>query len=435
MRIPNPKPNPYRRTAIEEGRSAWYPFYPGFSKEFAEWTLETFRKEAHGILLDPWNGAGTSTSAAAEKGMRAFGVDKNPVMVVAARARLVDPADSASIKPLALELVRQARRSSKCTGAAKDPLDVIVSRETAVTLRSLERITFRILVSEVDTTRSRSFDYVNNFSPIAAFFYVALFRTIRALTQSLEAKNPVWTKIPKNPRRRSAPKRETVFETFLQQVDEMVGSDIFVEATSAPEVSNVSVMVDCATALQHIEDESVDLVITSPPYCTRLDYAVATMRELLLLGYDYDTTFRDLRTALLGTTTVQRHVETPVKGWGSTCLSFLQAVRSHSSFASQTYYFRNHSQYFSGLYRSVQRIAQKMRRGGTALFVAQDSYYKEVHNDLPSVIAEMAAAHRLVAHARTDFALSNPLAASNPRARKYRTTPTAVESVLVLEKN
>jgi hypothetical protein len=50
-----------------------------------------------------------------------------------------------------------------------------------------------------------------------------------------------------------------------------------------------------------IGDKSVDFILTSPPYCTRIDYAVATMPELALIGYKLNSDFKSLRKQLIGT--------------------------------------------------------------------------------------------------------------------------------------
>ena len=48
-----------------------------------------------------------------------------------------------------------------------------------------------------------------------------------------------------------------------------------------------------------IKEQSVSHILSSPPYCTRIDYAVATALELGLLGYTR-TEFNSLRLSLLG---------------------------------------------------------------------------------------------------------------------------------------
>ncbi|WP_410712175.1 DNA methyltransferase [Bradyrhizobium sp. BEA-2-5] len=40
------------------------------------------------VVLDPWNGSGTTTSVANGAGLTAVGIDINPAMAVVAKARL-----------------------------------------------------------------------------------------------------------------------------------------------------------------------------------------------------------------------------------------------------------------------------------------------------------------------------------------------------------
>ena len=62
----------------------------------------------------------------------------------------------------------------------------------------------------------------------------------------------------------------------------------------------------------------------------------------------------------------------------------------------------------------------------------QDSYYKDLHNDLPSIFTEMAALRGMQLRNRKDFTLTRTLAGINPGTKGYRRTFSAVESVLVL---
>ena len=45
-------------------------------------------------MLDPWNGSGTTTYAAAQLGHSSIWLDLNPVMVIVARARLLSPSEA-----------------------------------------------------------------------------------------------------------------------------------------------------------------------------------------------------------------------------------------------------------------------------------------------------------------------------------------------------
>ena len=60
---------------------SWYRYYAGYSAGFVEQALKE-SAEAAQLVLDPWNGTGTTTVVAASMNVRAVGFDVNPALVV-----------------------------------------------------------------------------------------------------------------------------------------------------------------------------------------------------------------------------------------------------------------------------------------------------------------------------------------------------------------
>ena len=84
-----------------------------------------------------------------------------------------------------------------------------------------------------------------------------------------------------------------LLKTIERMLCEGIGS---VEISSEyPGSIKEATLTVCNSESLEIEENSVDLVLTSPPYCTRIDYAVATSVELALLGFQKKTDFADLR--------------------------------------------------------------------------------------------------------------------------------------------
>ena len=180
-------------------------------------------------------------------------------------------------------------------------------------------------------------------------------------------------------------------------------------------------------------ESSVDLLITSPPYCTRIDYAVATMPELSIINFskkDFDL----LRTQLIGNTTITKDFILELEEWGPTCNKFIDAVHNHASSASKTYYYKNHLQYFNGIYQSLRDIVRVLKDEASCVFVIQDSFYKNLHNDLPKVYEEMGYNCGLRLVRRKDFPTRRTMAGINPITKQYRTNIFATESVLCFQK-
>src|SRR5689334_20165624 len=79
IELPNPKRHMDSATRKE---ARLFPYYAGFSSTFAEQTLRSLRLAAGSVVLDPWNGSGTTAIAATRCGLGAIGGDRNPAMVI-----------------------------------------------------------------------------------------------------------------------------------------------------------------------------------------------------------------------------------------------------------------------------------------------------------------------------------------------------------------
>lgn len=421
--------SPKRQHLTVTGRSSWYPYYAGFSPAFATEMLQACPLKGDRIAMDPWNGSGTTTSAATRLGFDSYGFDLNPVMAVVARARLLSYRLRESLSPLAATIID----SSTCIDRldATDPLLSWFTPRAVRAFRQIEQGIQRVLMSESTNTTIASKIANARFSDLVAFFYLALFRAVRSFSSKFQCSNPTWTKLAKNARSRLSPGMEQVAEAFRNAVCQMVDS-----MDPEPSRSQGKVDIRVSNSLQlPIEDQSVNIVVTSPPYCTRIDYAAATRLELAVLGIGTGNLFDELRREMIGTPTVPPIGPVWTPEWGQRSRDFLDSVKSHSSRASSSYYHKGYCQYFQSLCLSFREIHRCLRSAGYACIVVQDSYYKEIHVDLASFCIDMAEELGLQQVGRKDFPLTRSLGMVNSRSRHYRNKPDATESVLVFLKN
>jgi hypothetical protein len=272
-------------------------------------------------------------------------------------------------------------------------------------------------------------DNVCRVSEIASFFYVALFRTLRILVDEFIGSNPTWVKKAKDNHLSFG--RKVVISLFEGEVEKMLSD--FEPVFSTRKWTNP--VLDIGDSMSIAGGAcTIDFLLTSPPYCTRIDYGVYTMPELAVLGYDTKDNWPSLRSSLIGTTTVPEKLPSFDEQWGNTCSEFVAELMKHTSKASQSYYLKNHLQYFETMFKSVKEISRVLKNGGGCALVVQDSYYKEIHNNLPNIIAEMAANNGLDLVSKTDFKSTNNMADVNPGTKKYRPQAEATESVLLFSK-
>lgn len=425
--------NPKRDHRSSSRRAHWYPYYAGFSDDFAVSLLASLDLEKKSRVLDPWNGSGTTTLAAASLGLDAVGYDLNPVMVLVAKARLLGGNEQPSIIPLSEDIISKATHVTD-TCATDEPLILWFSPSSAQVLRHIEISIQKLLVDDRVYQGVNELKSLRKISSIASFYYVALFRTVRYFLRPFFSSNPTWIKTPANKRFRVKPSMASILNQFRAEVEKMsnsIKSEDFHGFNKTPQAR-----IDIGDSL-NVKPSSTktEVILTSPPYCTRIDYASATRAELAVLGFGSSGDYDRLRRSLIGTTTVPKSKNYIRDRWGPTCNQFLDNIEAHSSKASASYYFKNHIEYFDRIEKSVKSLASVLANSGHMFLVVQDSYYKDLWNDLPTIISEIAESHNLNVMGRYDFSHGRTMAGINRGTKQYRKTSRATESVLWVQKS
>ena len=385
-----------------------YRYYAGYSRAFVRDILINWPQSE--LILDPWNGSGATTTVSAELGRQCLGIDMNPAMVVIARAALLTDDDAAAIQRQACKL----KCLSEGNGAVKDddPLLEWIEPETVARVRSIQ-------ATLVGSDRLDPQDVPNLEAP-QAFWLTALFDSLRQLTTAWRSSNPTWVK-----QRGNSQPASLAWEELTKSAHNAAASARPVNPGGA--VPSRVVLGD-STDLRNLRIRP-SLVLGSPPYCTRIDYAIATRIELSALGLPAreQTT---LRRRLLGTTTVPRQEPTLATAAGHTAHRTLEAVRNHPSKASATYYVKWLAQYLDTYTSSLRELSRVTTRPGTIGLVLQGSYYKETFIDLPKITTEILGNLGWNLIRTYAFQPRRSLANINPRAIAYRDGSTPHERAL-----
>lgn len=414
-------PSPKRRPARDPFQQL-YPYYAGFPESFVRGMLSPSLIPSGSVVCDPWNGSGTTTTVASRLGFPAIGFDLNPVMVIVAKCRLLPASEASALLPLASAIIKQARKS-RASCPLDEPLTLWFKPKAACTLRSIERSCADLLVGRAKDIK------IENLSSIAAIFYTALFSVCRKLTTVFRTANPTWMRLPENAGERitiSAPELEERFTQAVHAIAEMSA-----EQSSFQRVGCTVSMADATIARP---PHPVDCIITSPPYCTRIDYTAGTRIELALIAPLVEIDADDLRRRMIGTTMVPARVIEPRIEWGEKCNIFLEAVRNHRSKASSGYYYATHIDYFDKMWRSIANLGSSLRPAGIMVLIVQDSFYKDIHNDLALMLTEMAQNKDLLLCRRADFLSKTCMSRVNSRAVAHGTRGGSTESVLFFVK-
>lgn len=419
----------------KKSKSSWYDYYAGYSPDFVQDVLTYLILDHNAVILDPWNGSGTTTQVAEDLGYFAVGYDINPVMVIVAKARRLDPGVFASLSSLCNDLLNKAAAYQSSLDLNDEPLEAWLTNKSAVFMRNIERAIQQILVGGQEYHLLYNEQSLDLISTLAAFFYTALFRTLRKTLAPFWSSNPTWIVTPQKEQRLDSSLTQ-IHSLFKQEVRDMAQ---VLDGLSSKEIRLLNSLgrsrLDVATSTNlPLRDNSVDAVISSPPYCTRIDYAIATKPELAILGCGTGNDLRALRERMIGSPIIAKQIPDIQTGWGECCLTFLEAVHNHSSKASSTYYYKNLLQYFDLIFCSFNEINRTLSYGKHCALVAQSSYYKDVLIDLPTIFIEMGDSIGWRLSNRSDFVVKHGMVDANHIAKKNRNSAKVTESVLLFSK-
>ncbi|MFM7390522.1 MAG: DNA methyltransferase [Vampirovibrionales bacterium] len=337
-------------------------YYAAYSVEFVEDVIQSLGLQTGHIILDPWNGSGTSTCVAALQGIECIGFDLNPAIHMYAKARLATQEQKTRVQTRVSNLLTT---SSSCieSSFSLDLLTYWFHEESLVFLKQLKH---RI--------EQESNPYEQ------ALLNVAVVASLKKQLTIFRSKNPTWIKKAKQATERLH-FNQALFIQDLQTTLELL------PCTHSPVRSSVHLATASSNRLP-LANESVDAIITSPPYCTRIDYAIATLVELAWMNLTQQE-LDHLRLQLIGSPKVGSSSLQLLAPLPPSVQQLLDTIQAHPSKASAGYYYRTFFNFFHALQASFQELHRVLRPDGQLCLVVQDSFYKNLHIDLPSLCHDM----------------------------------------------
>jgi hypothetical protein len=242
----------------------WFRYSAGFSAEWVEKVIDTYNPTS---ILDPFVGSGTTVIASKGKGVTSYGYESHPFVARVARAKTFSQVDTNQLKVAEVEILAQASRSMDeallDASNAPDLLTKCYSQEALLELNSLKHAYLSI--------HSR-FDF-----EIAELVWLAITSILRKCSHVGTAQ---WQYVLPN---KSKSKVSSPLAAFQDKISEICADLALLQANEL-EAEGVIFSHDCRLVCSDVPANSVDLVITSPPYPNNYDYADATRLEMTFWG-------------------------------------------------------------------------------------------------------------------------------------------------------
>ncbi|RYE02291.1 MAG: hypothetical protein EOP50_00425 [Sphingobacteriales bacterium] len=405
------------------GVHAWHTYYAGFSEDFVESALSYLNCTPGMTVLDPWGGSGTTSLVASKNGILSISVDINPAISALSASKSFEVLKHRDDLSSFFAEVRSSSFSNKVAGDSAFDIELELRALVDSAARSFPKLSEKYKKVVLNYLRADAGDVPLSY-PLAAFLQVAAFRLGRKSQRSESLSNPTWTK------HRKAVDRD--FDTLgdFEEIGRSMLSDL--EAAYRERRGAQSIHLVGDSRRLPIATGIIDVIITSPPYLTRIDYAVSAAPELSLMNPV--ESLREIRLDTMGSPVIRRLPVVQKSSWGDKCNLFLNDVAAHESKAARSYYLKHMLQYFDDMEKSLSEIRRVLRRGGRALVVVQGSYFKEILCPLGDLYVEMARGVGLKAEIVFNDRVSWHMANLNKRSTKYQARKVYSEDFVQLTK-
>lgn len=362
----------------------WYPFVEGYSKEFIEEILKELPYTPQ-CAMEPFCGSGTTPVELQNHNIRCYSFEVSPFMFLLAKVKLERSYDESTLKNY---------RNKVSEKLAKPIADI----------RGVEAVPFGDRVVHKDGLRKWNFHdssldgildirhairTVVDDERYKSLFTIALASII--LQASNVFRNGKCLSYKKGWEKKII-KRDEVHNLFLNQLDTVILEDVRTLASQQTAVQNVDICYygDVRQSIEIVPDNTLDLIITSPPYLNSRDYTDIYMLELrtlqLVNGHD------DLQR--LRKSTIRSHVQvkySEVKPIANPrlikCLSDMTQSNTKSWNPD---IFNMICGYFEDMKQLFTAFSKKMRKGGIVYFNVANSAYFGVEVPVDYIISDIA---------------------------------------------
>lgn len=284
----------------------WLKYKEGFSAELVELLIEEFNIPKGGIILDPFLGSGTTALVSCINGINSIGYDILPMSEVAIKAKLalysynVEELNMLLQEIKSINVPNDYKENTPYISITKDGYPIETSCEISYYTQYFNNSNYsaeaKNLIILCILNCLERISYSAKDGQYLRWDYRCP-KIIEAEKARLAAgKKPFVVKLNKG-------ELPTLKEVLLKELSVVI-ADISTLQSQNENFTDASCQFICGSALfemPKIESNTINGVITSPPYCNRYDYTRTYAMELAYLGIN-ETGIRNLRQELLSCT-------------------------------------------------------------------------------------------------------------------------------------
>ena len=260
-------------------RHRWYNLIEGYSSEFVRRIIGEQKKKPQ-VCFDPFGGVGTTALTCQQLGIKCYSIESSPFFYEVAHAKLRNDYDASKFENLIFEFEKYLGRCKRQHKAPK------LDAKSLFEQNSSGRWAFDSEVSNAifDITSRVSKLEKESQEPYTSLFRIALAEQLIRISNVFKngkclSYKTNWQKITTS--------RTEVHKLFLNYCKDVILVDLRTSDSGHPKIHNHIYLShgDTRRQAKFLPDNSIDLVITSPPYLNSRDYTDIYRLELWILGY------------------------------------------------------------------------------------------------------------------------------------------------------
>jgi DNA modification methylase len=377
----------------------WYRFVLSYPPHLVRTYLSRFNLDARHTVLDPFCGTGTTVVECKKRGIPSVGIEANPVGYLASSVKTDWQIDGVVLMQAAVAIAEAVRAALLKDGFEDDPLFRLpLSQAQTHGLRTLDPVLEKLLlkgsISPLPLHKAlllREQIQQHRDAPYFRHLQLAFAKTVTFSSSNLQFGPEVGVGRLKD----DAP----VVEPWLAAVRAMADDLAGVRGNTTAAVVHHADARHLSSVLQ---PQSIDAIVTSPPYPNEKDYTRTTRLEAVMLGFLEDkAALRALKRNLVRSNTRGVYVTDDDDRWVQQfpqiqqLADLIEARRIELGKTSgfERLYARVTRLYFGGMARHLAALQPVLKPGAHLAYVVGDqASYLRVMIRTGTLLAEIAAA-------------------------------------------
>ncbi|WP_222862642.1 DNA methyltransferase [Aeromonas sobria] len=254
----------------EEDKSIhdWYRFVLSYPPHLVRDYIKKFDLDSNACILDPFAGTGTTLVEAKKLGLKSVGIEANPVVQMAASTKITWDVNTSGLLSNAEKIISIA--SDKLEEYGSSYLSLTTDQEKLIITNSISEKPLHKVLVLLNTIQEHADDnFKNHFKSALAKQSVFSFSNLH-FGPEVGVKRKKLDDAP-------------VLDLWFSQIEQMA-FDIEMHYDNRFIQSKVH-LGDARDIESILEPNSIDAIITSPPYPNEKDYTRTTRLESVLLGF------------------------------------------------------------------------------------------------------------------------------------------------------